>query len=241
MWLQLSPGWRAAQGGCAWQLSLAVDLALLAWQLWKVPHNLITLVRFAMTLAVLPQGVDPSQGAAVGGYVAGLQERPRRQQLGPARGPVWGPPLSRQPLERCGACVWCAWSAGSECSSQEDACAGLSRVKAACLSLTPGGLPRAVTFFGRHKMRESLGVMGAFWASIAGSLAWPCIRCLLRPAQWPGSGLQAHIALQWVTGGTSGAVRTKSCATVAPRPAGTIAAFSQVSPLAAWLMAPTQV
>lgn len=30
---------------------------------------------------------------------------------------------------------------------------------------------RQVVFFGRHKMRESLGWMGAFWASIGASIA----------------------------------------------------------------------
>lgn len=49
--------------------------------------------------------------------------------------------------------------------------------------------PGAVVFFGRHKLRESTGWMGAFWASVAGKRS----REPNAPAQPPG-----NVAGHWV-------------------------------------------
>lgn len=87
----------------------------------------------------------------------------------------------------------------------------LAAARADCESATDAAIS-AVIFFGRHKLRESLGWMAAFWASTLGGLRERLRRC------------------------ACGGVTADPATCVG---AGTIGAFSSVLPLAAWLVAPT--
>lgn len=151
------------------------------------------------------------------------------------------------------------------------ACCGCRLSRRTPRETTRGGClcppsPRQVVFFGRHKLEESLGWMGAFWASIAASIAsfWQAsrqrrwraafarpMRCALMcteraPAEQQQSGTGGSRAVRFATPGCCSATAlTPQALQISPRPAALLPAGPgprlQVAPLAALLFAPTQV